>query len=89
MLAEIDIGTATVLAALIAAIPTAITLWIRRSVSQINRAVNHVEKGEPTLIERVRTSERENKEFREWVISALQALGSQVGTKLPPPPPKN
>lgn len=86
MLAEIDTGTATVIAAAIAIVPTFLTLWFRKSISQINRAVNHVEKGEPTLIERVKTSEKENKEFREWVVSALLALGDQVGTKLPNPP---
>lgn len=86
MLAQIDTGTATVIAAAITIIPTVFAIWIRKSVSQINRAVNHVEKGEPTLIERVKNSERENKEFREWVVSALLALGDQVGTKLPNPP---
>lgn len=87
MIAEIDMGTATVIAALIAIVPTTLALWIRKSVSQINRAVNHVDKGEPTLIERVRKAEKENKEFRDWVISALVALGAQVGSKLPEPPP--
>lgn len=86
MLAQIDMGTATVIAAVIATVPTALTIWLRKSISQINRAVNHVGKGEPTLIERVKNSERENKEFREWVVSALVALGDQVGTKLPNPP---
>lgn len=86
MTAQIDMGMATVIAAAIAVIPTILTLWIRKSVSQINRAVNHVEKGEPTLIERVRKAEKENKEFRDWVISALVALGAQVGTRLPEPP---
>lgn len=86
MLAEIDMGTATIIAAAIAVVPTVLTIWLRKSISQINRAVNHVGKGEPTLIERVTTSERDNKEFREWVVTALTALGNQVGTKLPPPP---
>jgi len=86
MLAEIDMGTATVMAALIATVPAVIALWFKKSISQINRAVNHVEKGEPTLIERVKNSEKENKEFREWVVSALLALGDQVGTRLPNSP---
>lgn len=52
----IDGGTATVIAAIIAAIPASIALWNRKSLNQINRAVNHVKEGEPTLIERDRKS---------------------------------
>lgn len=88
MLANIDTGTAMIAAAVIAAIPALITLWVRRSVSQINRAVNHVQKGEPTLIERVRNIEEDQGHFREWVFSALKAVAIQVGSTVPDPPSK-
>jgi HAMP domain-containing protein len=78
----LDTGTATVLAALIAAIPAGIALWNRRALNQINRAVNHVEKGEPTLIQRVKKNEEESRDFQKWVEQALVALAQQVGVKL-------
>lgn len=83
---NMDTGLAMVIAAVIAAIPASLALWNRRSLSQINRAVNHVGEGEPTLIDRVRTSEKENKEFRDWVVQALHAVANQIGTSLPKPP---
>lgn len=83
MFASIDTGTAMIVSAVIAAIPASIALWNRRSLNQINRAVNHVAKGEPTLIERVRSIEAEQKSFREWVTGALKQVALQVGTKLP------
>jgi uncharacterized membrane protein YhiD involved in acid resistance len=82
----IDGGTATVLAAIIAAIPASIALWNRKSLNQINRAVNHVEKGEPTLIQRVKKNEEESREFQQWVKQALMALAKQVGVLLDEPP---
>jgi len=85
MLASVDTGTAMIVAAVIAAIPASLALWNRRSLNQINRAVNHVGKGEPTLIERVRGIESEQKEFRRWVSSALRQVAIQVGTHLPDP----
>lgn len=82
----IDGGTATVIAAIIAAIPASIALWNRKSLNQINRAVNHVKEGEPTLIERVKNNEEESREFQHWVTRALTALANQVGVHLDPPP---
>lgn len=83
MLAQIDTGTAMIVAAVIAAIPATLALWNRRSLNQINRAVNHVGEGEPTLIDRVRTIESSQREFHEWAIAALKTLATQVGTVLP------
>lgn len=82
----LDGGTATVLAAIIAAVPASIALWNRKSLNQINRAVNHVEEGEPTLIQRVKRNEEESREFHHWVTRALTALAKQVGVNLDPPP---
>ena len=75
-------------AAVIAAVPALITLWIKRSISQINRAVNHVSEGEPTLIERVRRIEEDQEAFRSWVFEALKAVALQVGTTVSDPPTK-
>lgn len=88
MIASVDTGTAMIAAAVIAAIPALITLWVRRSISQINRAVNHVKAGEPTLIERVRRIEEDQHHFREWVFHALKAVAVQVGTTVSDPPTK-
>jgi uncharacterized protein (UPF0297 family) len=82
----LDGGTATVLAAAIAAVPTSLALWNRKSLNQINRAVNHVGKGEPTLIQRVKKNEEESREYHRWVQQALTALAKQVGVHLDPPP---
>lgn len=82
----LDGGTATVIAAIIAAVPASIALWNRKSINQINRAVNHVDKGEPTLIQRVKQNEQESREFHMWVQKALTALAKQVGVSLEEPP---
>lgn len=82
----LDGGTATVIAAIIAAVPASIALWNRKSINQINRAVNHVEEGEPTLIQRVKQNEHESREFHLWVQKALTALAKQVGVHLEEPP---
>lgn len=83
MLAQVDTGTAMIVAAIIAAIPATLALWNRRSLNQINRAVNHVGEGEPTLIERVRGIEAGQRDFHEWVVTSLHILAGQVGTRLP------
>lgn len=88
MLANVDTGLAMIIAAVIAAIPASLALWNRRSLAQINRAVNHVSKGEPTLIERVRRIEEDQRHFRDWVVHTLTAVAEQVGTQLPTPPVK-
>ena len=59
---------------------------IEGSTEQINRAVNHVNPGEPTLIQRVKHNEEEQRVFRIWTMKAMQAIGSQVGVNLPPAP---
>lgn len=83
MLAQIDTGTAMIAAAVIAAIPATLALWNRRSLNQINRAVNHVGEGEPTLIDRVRGIETSQRDFHEWSIMSMNLLAKQVGTELP------
>lgn len=78
----LDGGTATVISAAIAVIPASIAMWNRKSLNQINKAVNHIEKGEPTLIQRVKQNEQESREFHLWVQKALTALAKQVGVHL-------
>ena len=51
-------------------------------VSQINKAVNHVEPGEAPLIQRVRDLEASDK----WKNDALVAIAHQLGVHLPPHP---
>jgi hypothetical protein len=87
----IDMGMATVIAAAIAAIPATIagvSVWIRKDLKQINKAVNHVSAGEPTLVQRVKNNEKESQEFYAWVKNALTLLARQVGVSLEEPPSK-
>ena len=58
----------------------------QREVSQVNRAVNHVKPGAPTLIERVAALEREQARHRDWTYDSMCAIAHQLGVKLPPPP---
>lgn len=77
-----------IVAALIA--PTWLGWWNSRKTvrhaAQINRAVNHVPDGEPTLIERVVHLEAEVDQHRRWERSAFGALAHHVGCELPPHP---
>ena len=86
MIATLSLAYGTIIAALITSIPASIALWNRRSLNQINRAVNHVNPGEPTLIERVKRIESNTETFNQWVVTALVAVAEQVGTKLPDRP---
>lgn len=61
---------------------------IGEATSQINRAVNHVGPGEPTLIERVKHNERQDRLFRVWIQDALVTVATQVGVSLPRTPPE-
>lgn len=61
-----------------------------RSVEQINRAVNHQEPGESTLIERVVTVERRTEEIardtvdhRKWEHRVFGAIANHIGLTLP------
>lgn len=51
---------------------------ISTEVQQINRAVNHVEPGEITLIQRVRVLEQ----HQQWVREVLTALAAQLGVDI-------
>ena len=88
MLAVFSTADATVVVALIAMIatPTIIATKTRRDVQQINRAVNHVGAGEPTLIQRVRDIQSDNHEFRLWSAQAITLIAKEVGAHLDPPP---
>ena len=88
LLAVFSTADATVVVALIAMIatPTVIAIRTRRDVRQINRAVNHVAPGEPTLIQRVRDIQADNHEFRLWSAQAIARIAQEVGARLDPPP---
>lgn len=61
----------------------------RRGVDQVNRAVNHQPEGMPTLVERVGRIETEAAAHRSWEAKVFDAIGSQLGIDLPPPPPSH
>lgn len=88
ILAVFSAADASVLVAVIAMIatPTVIAIRTRRDVKQINRAVNHVGLGEPTLIQRVRDIQADNHEFRLWSAQAITLIAKEVGAHLDPPP---
>jgi hypothetical protein len=80
---------ATVIVAIITVIGAPlITMMLRqrRSLEQINRAVNHVGDNEPTLIQRVRDIQADNAGFRKWTHDSMKAIAVQVGAKLDDPP---
>lgn len=51
---------------------------ITTEVQQINRAVNHVEPGEATLVQRVRVLEQ----HQQWVRRTLTLLAVQLGVNI-------
>jgi hypothetical protein len=53
-----------------------------RETSQINRAVNHVRPGSPTLVKRVEQVETKV----DWVVDSMSAIATHVGCHLPPSP---
>lgn len=53
-----------------------------RETSQINRAVNHVRPGSPTLVKRVEHVETKV----DWVVDSVSAIATHVGCHLPSPP---
>ncbi len=56
----------------------------QREVSQVNRAVNHVQPGQPTLIQRVTTLEAEQARHRDWTHQSMCAIAHQLGVRLAP-----
>lgn len=94
MLADLDIpATLWAAAGLLIVVAVIIALLGRRAldarlgplkveVGQINKAVNHVQPGDPTLIQRVCALEA----GQQWQADALHAIARQVGSQLPPHP---
>lgn len=56
-----------------------------REVSAVNRAVNHVQPGEPTLVQRVATLEHQQARHRDWTHQAMCTIAHQLGVTLTPP----
>lgn len=85
-MAAVDAGTAQVLGAAVTGISLVIVAWLQvknnRHLRVINRSVNHIAEGEPTLIDRVRYAEQ----CQEWSTTALSQIAHQVGVGLPPVP---
>ncbi len=61
------------------------TTEVKAAVDKVNRAVNQVPPGTPTLVERVSVLET----MQAWKITALQLIADQVGVRLPSPPPRS
>jgi len=53
-------------------------------VRQVNRAVNHVKPGEPTLIQRVTDLEQQQARHRDWTHQSMCAIAHQLGVRLTP-----
>lgn len=86
MIALLSTADATVVVAIIALVSTFIAIRTRQDVKQINKAVNHVAEGEPTLIQRVRDIQRDNHEFRLWTHESMFRIAKEVGAHLNRPP---
>jgi hypothetical protein len=68
----------------------------KKSLDQINLAVNHSKKGSPTLVQRVTTIEERTEQFeqdttkhRDWEHRVFASLAAHVGFALPPFPHKS
>lgn len=55
----------------------------RRDIKVISRSVNHVGRGEPTLIQRVRRLERHGERHAKWEKEAFTVIAQQLGVSLP------
>lgn len=73
---------ATVMVSIIGAFSLWIQLKTKKDTKQINRAVNHVSEGEPTMIDRVRALEI----WQHWVTDALVLFAKHLGVTLREPP---
>lgn len=80
-------AVAIVIAAVVTTFGGVAIARMNKSVKQINRAVNHVSEGAPTLVQRVSLIERQNAVHRRWEQQVFNSFASQLGVKLPPPPP--
>ena len=56
---------------------------VQQDTTAINRAVNHVPVGAPTLIARVARLE----DRHEWLVDAICTIASRIGIDVPAPPP--
>lgn len=56
---------------------------VQQDTAAINRAVNHVPDGAPTLIARVARLE----ERHEWLVDAIRTIAARIGIDIPAPPP--
>jgi len=79
---------ASVIVALIAMIatPTIIAIKNTRQLNRVERSVNHVGVGEPTLIQMVRDAQADSHEFRVWTHDAMVRIAAEVGAHLPDMP---
>ena len=87
ILAVFSVADASIVVALIGLIATYITTRRnRKDIKQINKAVNHVGDGEPTLIQRVKRLEARSEKHAEWESAAFKAIADQIGVQLPERP---
>lgn len=89
MIAVFSTGDAAIIVAIITAIGAPIVAMLvrqKKSIDQISTAVNHVSPGEPTLIQRVRDIQADNRDFRQWTHESIKAIALQVGAEIKDPP---
>jgi hypothetical protein len=82
----IDDGTAAVVVAaigLVGGVLATLLGRVQRGVSAINKAVNNVPEGTPTLVHRVDDLERRHLGHERWMTDCMIAVGSQLGVHLP------
>lgn len=88
----LDQGTAAVIVAVVSGffgLLTAVLVQQRktyREVKAVNKAVNNVPEGTPTLVQRVARLERRSDIQTRWLGDVLTLLAAQLGVSLPPQP---
>jgi hypothetical protein len=60
---------------------------ISRGVASVERSVNHVAHGSPTLIQRVTRMEDASEARWGWTADSVESIAREVGAELPPKPP--
>ena len=76
----------TVLVAILSSVTAIRVSRIETGVAQVNRAVNHVPEGSPTLVQRVTREAETNRKRWDWTCESVTAIGREVGATLQSPP---
>lgn len=84
--AVIATSSVTVIVAILSCITAIRVARIETGVAQVNRAVNHVPEGSPTLVQRVTKEAETNAKRWDWTCESVTAIGREVGAVLQSPP---